>query len=251
MSIVIIRQIQITITELRTKKPRRLLTDKHTSDLAKWRIVIMPCHRRRRHRNEIDNILVAVMKAEHIPFITAPNKRACRDRFGRTPNRLRDVQVAIVSECLVVLRHAAAKSVIRHADRRAVGLAPPQYRTVLAIVLDRPLACRRHDIRLVAVKVERRQFGDAAAHNIRVLVQLVRDIGAIRSELARPLAIANVVIPICELLARDGVRCENQFASRIVFVSFVVLRDAPTRRVVFITIRRIDVIRDERDEITM
>ena len=103
-----------------------------------------------------------------------------------------------------------------------VRIARPADGAVLAVVLNRPFAGRRDEVRLVAVEVERRKLEHAAAHDVRVLVEFVRGIRAVRPELARPEAAADVVVAVGELRARHDVRCENQFAARVVVAEDVV-----------------------------
>ena len=64
---------------------------------------------------------------------------------------VRDLQIAVVDETLIVLRHAAAHAVVAHNDIRLA--ARPEDRAVLAVVCDLPDAGRGLDKCLVAVGV--------------------------------------------------------------------------------------------------
>ena len=70
--------------------------------------------RSRLHNVEIIRILAHVQ----------PHERPRRNGFGRVPDRLADVQVAVVDERLVVLHDAPPHAVAGHQDRRAVQRAP-------------------------------------------------------------------------------------------------------------------------------
>ena len=173
-------------------------------------------------RQDATYILSCIVEKKRTTLNVNPTERTSGNGLRGVPDRLADVEVAIVAEPFAALRDAPPHAVVGHRDYGSVRVARPADGAGLAVVLNRPFAGRRDEVRLVAVEVERRKLEHAAAHDVRVLVEFVRGIRAVRPELARPEAVADVVVAVGELRACHDVRCENQFAARVVVAEDVV-----------------------------
>ena len=91
-----------------------------------------------------------------------------------------NLQISVIDEPLIVLRHAAPHSVVAHHD--VSRAASPQDGAVFAIVGDRPNAGRGLHQRLIAIVVKlgnKRIF--ACRGNLRVLAQFIRGVRRVRA----------------------------------------------------------------------
>ena len=120
--------------------------------------------------DDLGNVLVAVVRVEERCLVQGawclvqPNERTRRDGFRWIPDEVvvvgsrsrrvevSDLEIAIVDETLVVLRHAAAHTIETHGDDRIT--LRPTHRAVFAVVLNLPDASRCLYQHLVAVVVE-------------------------------------------------------------------------------------------------
>ena len=236
---VIIYDTHFLILPFRTESPRVGVANASRVH-AEGRVGVVACRRGDTGRREVDHVLVSIVEEAGQAVFTQPYERAGRHGLRRVPDGLADVEVAIVDEPFAALRDAPPHAVVGHRDYGSVRVARPADGAVLAVVLTRPFAGRRDEVRLVAVEVERRKLEHAAAHDVRVLVEFVRGIRAVRPELTRPEAVADVVVAVGELRACHDVRCENQFAAQVVPVAFVVLRHPSARHVVGVGLIGID-----------
>ena len=128
-----------------------------------------------------------------------PSERTSRDGLRRIPDKVvvvgsrsrrtevRNLQITVIDEPLVVLRHTAAHTIISHRDR--VRSLSPQHRAVLAVVGDLPGARRGFDERLVAVGVVLRN----ERINRHILVEVVRRVGGVHVAFRRSIAVADVI----------------------------------------------------------
>ena len=218
---VIIYDTHFLILPFRTESPRVEVAS--TSRVrTKGRVGVVACRRSNTRRHEVDHVLVSIVEEVGQAVFTQPHERTGRHGLRGVPDGLADVEITIVDEPFRILCDTSATDVVGHRDYGSVRIARPADGAVLAVVLNRPFAGRRDEVRLVAVEVERRKLEHAAAHDVRVLVEFVRGIRAVRPELARPEAVADVVVAVGELRARHDVRCENQFAARVVVAEDVV-----------------------------
>ena len=148
---------------------------------AEGRVGVVACRRGDTGRREVDHVLVSVVEEAGQAVFTQPHERAGRHGLRGVPDRLADVEVAIVDEPFASLRDAPPHAVVGHRDYGSVRVARPADGAVLAVVLNRPFAGRRDEVRLVAVEVEHRQLEHAAAHDVRVLVEFVHGTAGLAS----------------------------------------------------------------------
>ena len=218
---VIIYDTHFLILPFRTESPRVGVANASRVH-AEGRVGVVACRRGNASRHEVDHVLVSVVEEAGQTVFTQPHERTGRHGLRGVPDGLADVEITIVDEPFRILCDTSATDVVGHRDYGSVRVARPADGAVLAVALNRPFAGRRDEVRLVAVEVERRKLEHAAAHDVRVLVEFVRGIRAVRPELARPGAAADVVVAVGELRTRHDVRCENQFAARVVVAEDVV-----------------------------
>ena len=148
---------------------------------AEGRVGVVACRRGDTGRREVDHVLVSVVEEAGQAVFTQPHERAGRHGLRGVPDRLADVEITIVDEPFASLRDAPPHAVVGHRDYGSVRVARPADGAVLAVVLNRPFAGRRDEVRLVAVEVEHRQLEHAAAHDVRVLVEFVHGTAGLAS----------------------------------------------------------------------
>ena len=129
-----------------------------------------------------------------------------------------NLQISVIDEPLIVLRHAAPHSVVAHHD--VSRAASPQDGAVFAIVGDRPNAGRGLHQRLIAVVVK---IGDKHIFtyrgNLRVLVQFIRDVCRVRAALEGCFAVADwVILIIVTVVGVDGGDRVRKLAARVVSI---------------------------------
>ena len=177
---VIVYKFHRSVSVFRTKSPRVEVTN--TSRVrTKGRIGVMACRRGNTSRHEVDHVLVSIVEVVGQTVFTKPHERTGRHGLRRVPDRSADVEVTIVDKPFRILRDATPHAVVGHRDHKSVRVARPADWTVLAVVLNRPFAGRRDDVRLAAVEVERRELGHIATHDVRVLVEFVRGTAGLAS----------------------------------------------------------------------
>ena len=184
MSIVIVYKSHRSVGVFRAESPRVGVASASRVH-AEGRVGVVAYRRGDTGRREVDHVLVSVVEEVGQTVFTQPHERTGRHGLRGVPDRLADVEVAIVDEPFAALRDAPPHAVVGHRDYGTVRIARPADGAVLAVVLNRPFAGRlargRHDVRLVAVEVERRKLEHAAAHDVRVLVEFVRGTAGLAS----------------------------------------------------------------------
>ena len=177
---VIIYDTHFLILPFRTESPRVEVAS--TSRVrTKGRVGVVACRRSNTRRHEVDHVLVSIVEEVGQAVFTQPHERTGRHGLRGVPDRLADVEITIVDEPLRILCDTSATDVVGHRRHTSVRVARPANGAVLAVVLNRPFAGRRDEVRLVAVEVERRKLEHAAAHDVRVLVEFVRGTAGLAS----------------------------------------------------------------------
>lgn len=177
---VIIYDTHFLILPFRTESPRVGVANASRVH-AEGRVGVVACRRGDTGRREVDHVLVSVVEEAGQAVFTQPHERTGRHGLRGVPDGLADVEIAIVDEPFAALRDAPPHAVVGHRDYGSVRIARPADGAVLAVVLNRPFAGRRDEVRLVAVEVERRKLEHAAAHDVRVLVEFVRGTAGLAS----------------------------------------------------------------------
>ena len=180
MSIVIVYKSHRSVGVFRAESPRVGVASASRVH-AEGRVGVVAYRRGDTGRREVDHVLVSVVEEVGQTVFTQPHERTGRHGLRGVPDRLADVEVAIVDEPFAALRDAPPHAVVGHRDYGTVRMARPADGAVLAVVLNRPFAGRRDEVRLVAVEVERRKLEHAAAHDVRVLVEFVRGTAGLAS----------------------------------------------------------------------
>ena len=180
MSIVIVYKSHRSVGVFRAESPRVGVASAARVH-AEGRVGVVAYRRGDTGRREVDHVLVSVVEEVGQTVFTQPHERTGRHGLRGVPDRLADVEVAIVDEPFAALRDAPPHAVVGHRDYGTVRIARPADGAVLAVVLNRPFAGRRDEVRLVAVEVERRKLEHAAAHDVRVLVEFVRGTAGLAS----------------------------------------------------------------------
>ena len=180
MSIVIVYKSHRSVGVFRADSPRVGVASASRVH-AEGRVGVVAYRRGDTGRREVDHVLVSVVEEVGQTVFTQPHERTGRHGLRGVPDRLADVEVAIVDEPFAALRDAPPHAVVGHRDYGTVRIARPADGAVLAVVLNRPFAGRRDEVRLVAVEVERRKLEHAAAHDVRVLVEFVRGTAGLAS----------------------------------------------------------------------
>ena len=180
MSIVIVYKSHHSVGVFRAESPRVGVASASRVH-AEGRVGVVAYRRGDTGRREVDHVLVSVVEEVGQTVFTQPHERTGRHGLRGVPDRLADVEVAIVDEPFAALRDAPPHAVVGHRDYGTVRIARPADGAVLAVVLNRPFAGRRDEVRLVAVEVERRKLEHAAAHDVRVLVEFVRGTAGLAS----------------------------------------------------------------------
>ncbi len=180
MSIVIVYKSHRSVGVFRAESPRVGVASASRVH-AEGRVGVVAYRRGDTGRREVDHVLVSVVEEVGQTVFTQPHERTGRHGLRGVPDRLADVEVAIVDEPFAALRDAPPHAVVGHRDYGSVRVARPADGAVLAVVLNRPFAGRRDEVRLVAVEVERRKLEHAAAHDVRVLVEFVRGTAGLAS----------------------------------------------------------------------
>ena len=180
MSIVIVYKSHRSVGVFRAESPRVGVASASRVH-AEGRVGVVAYRRGDTGRREVDHVLVSVVEEVGQTVFTQPHERTGRHGLRGVPDRLADVEVAIVDEPFAALRDAPPHAVVGHRDYGTVRIARPADGAVLAVVLNRPFAGRRDEVRLVAVEVERRKLEHAAAHDVRVLVEFVRGTAGLAS----------------------------------------------------------------------
>ena len=180
MSIVIVYKSHRSVGVFRAESPRVGVASASRVH-ADGRVGVVAYRRGDTGRREVDHVLVSVVEEVGQTVFTQPHERTGRHGLRGVPDRLADVEVAIVDEPFAALRDAPPHAVVGHRDYGTVRIARPADGAVLAVVLNRPFAGRRDEVRLVAVEVERRKLEHAAAHDVRVLVEFVRGTAGLAS----------------------------------------------------------------------
>ena len=180
MSIVIVYKSHRSVGVFRAESPRVGVASASRVH-AEGRVGVVAYRRGDTGRREVDHVLVSVVEEVGQTVCTQPHERTGRHGLRGVPDRLADVEVAIVDEPFAALRDAPPHAVVGHRDYGTVRIARPADGAVLAVVLNRPFAGRRDEVRLVAVEVERRKLEHAAAHDVRVLVEFVRGTAGLAS----------------------------------------------------------------------
>ena len=177
---VIIYDTHFLILPFRTESPRVEVAS--TSRVrTKGRVGVVACRRSNTRRHEVDHVLVSIVEEVGQAVFTQPHERTGRHGLRGVPDGLADVEITIVDEPLRILCDTSATDVVGHRRHTSVRVARPANGAVLAVVLNRPFAGRRDEVRLVAVEVERRKLEHAAAHDVRVLVEFVRGTAGLAS----------------------------------------------------------------------
>lgn len=180
MSIVIVYKSHRSVGVFRAESPRVGVASASRVH-AEGRVGVVAYRRGDTGRREVDHVLVSVVEEVGQTVFTQPHERTGRHGLRGVPDRLADVEVAIVDEPFAALRDAPPHAVVGHRDYGTVRIARPADGAVLAVVLNQPFAGRRDEVRLVAVEVERRKLEHAAAHDVRVLVEFVRGTAGLAS----------------------------------------------------------------------
>ena len=132
-------------------------------------------------RQDATYILSCIVEKKRTTLNVNPTERTSGNGLRGVPDRLADVEITIVDEPFRILCDTSATDVVGHRRHTSVRVARPADGAVLAVVLNRPFAGRRDEVRLVAVEVERRKLEHAAAHDVRVLVEFVRGTAGLAS----------------------------------------------------------------------
>ena len=180
MSIVIVYKSHRSVGVFRAESPRVGVASASRVH-AEGRVGVVAYRRGDTGRREVDHVLVSVVEEVGQTVFTQPHERTGRHGLRGVPDRLADVEITIVDEPFAALRDAPPHAVVGHRDYGTVRIARPADGAVLAVVLNRPFAGRRDEVRLVAVEVERRKLEHAAAHDVRVLVEFVRGTAGLAS----------------------------------------------------------------------
>ena len=196
--------------------------------------------------DEFRDVLVAVVGVEEVVSAAAlEDERSRRDRLGRVPREGKfdevvrerveplDAEVAVVYEAVVPVGDRAGAldvldapphAVEEHLDIRAVGCARPVHRAVFGVVCHLPHAGFGLDERLVAVevvlglKIFTQSRRVAKVGYLGVLVERVGDVGAVRAEVERRNAVADVVVRILILCVLCVLCGGNEFVAVVVAV---------------------------------
>ena len=94
----------------------------------------MACRRSNTRRHEVDHVLVSVVEEVGQTVFTQPHERTGRHGLRGVPDRLADVEVAIVDEPFASLRDAPPHAVVGHRRHTSVRVARPADGAVLALV---------------------------------------------------------------------------------------------------------------------
>ena len=179
---VIIYDTHFLILPFRAESPRVEVGVASASRVhAEGRVGVVACRRGDSSRHEVNHVLVSIVEEAGQAVFTQPHERTGRHGLRGVPDRLADVEITIVDEPLRILCDTSATDVVGHRRHTSVRVARPANGAVLAVVLNRPFAGRRDEVRLVAVEVERRKLEHAAAHDVRVLVEFVRGTAGLAS----------------------------------------------------------------------
>ena len=179
---VIIYDTHFLILPFRAESPRVEVGVASASRVhAEGRVGVVACRRGDSSRHEVNHVLVSIVEEVGQAVFTQPHERTGRHGLRGVPDGLADVEITIVDEPFRILCDTSATDVVGHRDYGSVRIARPADGAVLAVVLNRPFAGRRDEVRLVAVEVERRKLEHAAAHDVRVLVEFVRGTAGLAS----------------------------------------------------------------------
>ena len=179
---VIIYDTHFLILPFRAESPRVEVGVASASRVhAEGRVGVVACRRGDSSRHEVNHVLVSIVEEAGQAVFTQPHERTGRHGLRGVPDGLADVEITIVDEPLRILCDTSATDVVGHRRHTSVRVARPANGAVLAVVLNRPFAGRRDEVRLVAVEVERRKLEHAAAHDVRVLVEFVRGTAGLAS----------------------------------------------------------------------
>lgn len=182
MPIIIVYKPHRSVGVFRAESPRVEVGVASASRVhAEGRVGVVACRRGDSSRHEVNHVLVSIVEEAGQAVFTQPHERTGRHGLRGVPDRLADVEITIVDEPFASLRDAPPHAVVGHRDYGSVRVARPADGAVLAVVLNRPFAGRRDEVRLVAVEVERRKLEHAAAHDVRVLVEFVHGTAGLAS----------------------------------------------------------------------
>ena len=135
MPIIIVYKPHRSVDVFRAESPRVEVGVASASRVhAEGRVGVVACRRGDSSRHEVNHVLVSIVEEAGQAVFTQPHERTGRHGLRGVPDRLADVEVAIVDEPFRILCDTSATDVVGHRRHTSVRVARPADGAVLALV---------------------------------------------------------------------------------------------------------------------